>query len=198
MSGPWMTAVDRFPGYRAGSGETLHRVSSQACRAVLREIARIANDAGVAHVWELQLVERTGWSRRQVSYALAQLQRDGWLWQARRGMGGRLAYSKPHPSIWVLRPLPTGQPDERLPSRDVVGRGVAAMHLSHRHLALSVETRRDISLTFRTAQNPYAKPVDKPLSKCDPSRTLHKKSKNKNRREGHLRLVPDELAESSG
>lgn len=193
MSGPWMTAVDRFPGYRPGA-EGLHRVSPQACRAVLREIARIANDAGVAHVWRLQLQERTGWSKGQVAYALAQLQRDGWLWQARRGVGGRLAYSKPQPTIWVMRPLPTGNPDERLPARPVIAKGMVAMGASHRHRSLHPNVRKDITATIRMAYDPFAKPVDKPLSKSDRSDTQHKKRDTYRRPTGHLRLVdPDAL-----
>ena len=102
-----MTAGDRFAGYRhdvpgaQGDGT----VDNFATRSVLRELCRVAHDAGVAQVSVATIAGRLGVSERTVRRALARLARDGWVTRAVRGTGNRHG-TQPRGSVYVIHQLP--------------------------------------------------------------------------------------------
>jgi hypothetical protein len=102
-----MTAGDRCADYREGAGSGDGLASNLLTRAVLRELCRVAHDAGIAQVGVVRLAARIGAGERSVRYALQRLQRDGAITLALRGTGNRHG-SEARESVWVLHPLRTG------------------------------------------------------------------------------------------
>lgn len=107
MSGRWMTAGDRFAGYRAdvpgarGDGA----VANLPTRMVLQRLCRTAHDVGVAQVSVAVIADRIGISERATKYALARLERDAVITRAVRGTGNRHG-TQPRATVYVLHPLP--------------------------------------------------------------------------------------------
>ena len=109
MSTKWILAGRWFTGYDNVKRGDLERTSVPACRAVLNRLTQRANDVGIAAIYLDDLVRATGYSERAVRYTLAQLQRDGHIWQAIRGQGNRSGEFKSDkyksPSVYALRPM---------------------------------------------------------------------------------------------
>jgi hypothetical protein len=147
-----MTAGDHAAAYRGGSGDGL--VGDLATRAVLRELCRIAHDAGVAEASVATLARRVGISERTCQYALARLQRDGLLRRPVRGTGNRHG-SAPRGSVWVLARLPDDEGRMR-PDVECVARGWAQYLRTRRWERLGAAAREAV----RDARHAPPGPVD--------------------------------------
>lgn len=107
MSGKWITAANRSQAYpRRTRGERGNGVvSDMLTGSVLRELARIAHDAGIVQVGVPRLADSLNVSPRAILHALKRLQTDRWIDLALRGTGNRWN-SAPRESVYVLRRLP--------------------------------------------------------------------------------------------
>lgn len=150
-----MTAGDRTALYRfdvPARGDGL--ASNVITRAVLRELCRVAHDAGIASVFLAVVAERVGVSEKQAKRALARLLRDGWIQRPVRGVGNRVG-TGPRASVYVIRTLPDA--DERLwPDPEWVTARWAEYVVTPRFLALSPANR----LAVRTSRQATLGPLD--------------------------------------
>lgn len=173
MSGRWMTASDRFTGYRhdvkgaRGDG----RVSPLVVRSVLHQLCRIAHDAGIAQISVQRLCQSTGASPATVKRALKRLAEDGVIVRAVKGTGNRVG-TDPRQSVWVIRQLPDidGAP---WPSRDWLAEQFARYADSDRWGALNSPARRVVRSTwhdlheFSDSLEAFTRPVENAESEAN-------------------------------
>ena len=185
-----MTAGDLFDGYRYGSFDPEGKASANSCRQVLRELCRVAHDAGIAQIGTERLAERLGLSRRTVMRALKRLKTDGVISQPVRGTGNRQG-SEPRQSVWVIRPLPDRN-GRVLPEPARVKAAVLKYQQSSRWLGLSESLRLEVLQAWHDMNTPGLVTVTppaggSPVGKPDDLVADFKARKARER----LRLVPD-------
>ena len=109
MSTNWILASRWFTGYDNVKRGDLDRTTVVNCTFVLNRLTQRANATGVVAIYIEDLMRVTKLSRSSVFRAMAQLQRDGHIWQAIRGQGNRSGEFKGNkyksPSVYVLRPM---------------------------------------------------------------------------------------------
>ncbi len=109
MSTNWLLANRWFTGYDNIKRGDLERTTVSNCKFVMNRLTQRCNDAGVAAIYVADLELTTGLSRRTLMYTLAQLQRDGHIWQAIRGQANRSKEFRKlkdkSPSVYVIRPM---------------------------------------------------------------------------------------------
>lgn len=137
-----MTAGDLFDGYRHGAYDPAGVASANSCRQVLRELCRVAHDAGVAQISTERLADRLGLSLSTVKRALKRLKTDGYIRRPVKGTGNRQG-SEPRQSVWVLRPL-TDRSGRPLPDHAKIQSGLVKYQQSTRFLALSATLRAEV------------------------------------------------------
>lgn len=148
MSGHWMTAGDLFDGYRHGAYDPAGTVSANACRQVLRELCRVAHDAGIAQISTERLADRLGLSLSTVKRALKRLKNEGYILRPVKGTGNRQG-SEPRQSVWVLRRLPDRK-GRLLPGEDRVRGSLLSYQQSSRFLRLSESLRVQVLQDWHT------------------------------------------------
>ena len=211
MSGYWMTAAHWFNGYNEKPRGEFDRTTKPACQAILNRLAQRANDAGVAAVYIDDLMRSSGYSRSAVQRALAQLQRDGWIWQGIRGQGNRAGTArglKPSPSVYALRPMPQSN-GETKPSTEIIQVAWTQYARTDSYANRPATQRRSIKQAVQDAWTLGLVPVDNRIYVAekgylhvtgDPLITSSKLEK-KRKRSTHIRAVPslkDEPKESAG
>lgn len=137
-----MNAGDLFDGYRHGAYDPAGVASANACRQVLRELCRVAHDAGIAQISTERLSDRLGLSLSTVKRALKRLKTDGFILRPVRGTGNRQG-SEPRQSIWVLRPL-VDRSGRALPDHKKIAHGLVTYQQSSRYLRLSSSLRAEV------------------------------------------------------
>ena len=108
MSTNWILANRWFTGYDNVKRGDLDRTTVTNCAFVMSRLCERANPSGVVAIYIEDLMRTTKLSRSSVFRAMAQLQRDGHIWQAIRGQGNRTGEFKglaKSPSVYVLRPM---------------------------------------------------------------------------------------------
>ena len=109
MSTNWILANRWFTGYDNVKRGDLERTTVPNCKFVMNRLTQRANSTGVVAIYVEDLIRTTGLSKRTLMYTLAQLQRDGHIWQAIRGQGNRSGEFRSDkyksPSVYVLRPM---------------------------------------------------------------------------------------------
>ena len=200
MSGYWMSAAKWFTGYDDVKRGELDRTTVQACRAVLNRLAQRANDAGVAAIYIEDLVRSTGYSRRAIMYAIAQLVRDGWIWQGIKGQGnrsGELKGLERSPSIYALRPMPQDNGSIK-PSGEILRPAWTLYARTEGFSARPRDQRQGIKKAVEDAWTLGTVPVDNRVSMCKEggiyvqrvAPLLLDKPLVKRKRTGHLKAVP--------
>jgi biotin operon repressor len=185
-----MTAGDLFDGYRYGSFDPEGKASANSCRQVLRELCRVAHDAGIAQIGTERLAERLGLSRHTVMRALKRLKTDGVISQPVRGTGNRQG-SEPRQSVWVIRPLPDRN-GRTLPDPARVKAALVKYQQSTRWLSLSESLRLEVLQAWHDLNMPGLVTVTppagvSPVGKPDDLIADFKARKARER----LRVVPD-------
>jgi len=156
-----MRAGDRCGLYRHDSEPAPGSASNFATRSVLRELCKVATDAGVAQIGHDRMAERLGIGKRTMVYALQRLMADGWVTRAVRGTGNKHGV-KNRENVYVIAFLP--DLDGNLgPDHGWVWEAWSGYTETSRYLRLTPQNRQAV----RDARWPLLS-ANQPPTKCTP------------------------------